>query len=95
MKKKNIFELLKKPFIVNTWPTCSYAHGNSDYEHYYIEYYSPNKKKILKTEWCEAGCGDLPFDDVMEEVEKYYDMGKIEYWRSYGVPEKYIIRTHK
>jgi hypothetical protein len=91
-KKREVINNLKKPFIIEWWPTDYYAHGNHDFEHYYVKWFCPKRKCPIETDWCESGmCGELPFDNVEDEFEKFDEMGKYEYWKSYGVPEEFIV----
>ena len=94
MTRDEVILSLKQPFIIDWYPTHSLAHGNNDYEHYYVKWFDPKRRRPVETNWCEAGCcGVLPFDDVEAEFEKIDEMGKKEYWKSYGVPEEFIKVT--
>ena len=70
MTKQEAIDKLDRPFIIEWWPTDCYAHGNNDYEHYYVKWFNPETKKPVETDWCEAGCcGQLPFDDVESDID--------------------------
>lgn len=91
MTQEEVIKSLKQPFIIDWYPTDCYAHGSNDYEHYYVKWFNPKTKRVHETDYCDAGCcGRLPFDNVEDEFEKFDNMGKKEYWKSYGVPEEYI-----
>jgi len=96
MTEKELKAILKKPFIITWWPTDCYAHGNYDFEHYYVKWYDPVTMKQRETEWCEGGCGSrLPFENPESEFYKFDSMGQAEYWKSYGVPDEWIKQMKK
>lgn len=93
MTADQVIKSLKKPFIIEWWPEYAYAHGNYDFEHYYIKWFCPKRKRPIETIWCDGPCGDVPFNDVEAEFEKFDDMGKAEYWKSYGIPDEFIKKV--
>jgi len=84
-----VFDLLKKPFIIDWYASYALAHGDYDYEHYEVIWYDPKTRSKKTNICCNAGCGNVPFN-VETEIDKFDDMGKKAYWISYGVPEEFI-----
>lgn len=77
MTSQEIIDKLDKPFIIDWWPEDCYAHRDNDYEHYFVIWFDPKRKRPVETTWCEAGvCGQLPFENVEAEFDKFDDMGK-------------------